>query len=62
MKVLWNENYKLDKYFQSYSFGIKKDWILIDYEWELQLAQIECLYQAKILGLPRKGKVRQRYS
>ena len=50
MKYLWSEDSKLNEGFKAYSFGIKQDWCLIDFEWKLQLAQIECLFSANILN------------
>jgi argininosuccinate lyase len=50
MKTLWNGKSNINEFFKSYSFGVKKDWCLIDFEWKLQLAHVECLYNAKIVS------------
>ncbi len=50
MKTLWSGKSKMNEFFKSYSFGVKKDWCLIEFEWKLQLAHVECLYSAKILS------------
>ena len=50
MKTLWNAKSNINDFFKEYSFGVKKDWCLIKFEWKLQLAHSECLYRAKILS------------